>query len=100
MQVWMLEESFLYLTTWGDYGLEINGHPGSMWSEDDEYDDYDHHIGLMWNEDVAVMHDEWDEDVEQSRLDEAQDNDYMSQAETEFCFSDEFFDGSDVTRVI
>jgi hypothetical protein len=98
MQVWMLEESFLYLTTWGDYGLEINGHPfaGSMWSEDDEYDIYDR----AWNEDVAVMHDEWDEDVEQSRLDEARDNDYMSQAETEFCYSDEFFDGLDVTHVI
>jgi hypothetical protein len=87
MQVWMLEESFLYLTTWGDYGLEINGH-----LSDDEYD--------AWNEDMAMMHDEWNEDVEQSRLDEARDNDYMSQAETEFCYSDEFFDGLDVTHVI
>jgi hypothetical protein len=77
MQVWMLEESFLYLTTWGDYGLEINGRSfeGWMGGEDDEYNIYDR----AWIEDVAMME---DEDTDQLWLDESRYRDSMSQAET------------------
>jgi hypothetical protein len=70
-------------STWSDFATPMTNYV----SDDEDAFDTDDEMG-------------WIDDIENNYFVQMCDEDYMSEAETEYCYSDEYYNGSHVTFII